>query len=108
MEIKALAREAYAGRSFTARYTTSGYYTICADGHGFRMDYVSLEAPMEKSFDDVFSGSGWTIPSLTVHLSKGGCWDLRKALWKRGTTASASAISAYLTRRRDAGVSGPH
>lgn len=30
MEIKRLEREEYAGRKFTARYQTRGYYDICA------------------------------------------------------------------------------
>ena len=62
MEIKPLAKENYAGRSFTARYTTNGYYSLCADGHGFRMDYVPLDAPIEKSFDDVFFGQWLDSP----------------------------------------------
>lgn len=56
MEIKELDWETYAGRKFTARYRTNGYYDICASESGFQMNYVSLEAPAEKSFDDEFFG----------------------------------------------------
>ena len=63
MEIKRLEKEAYAGRRFTVRYTTGGYYDICACDGGFRMDYVTLAAPAEKSFDDVFFGDWLEEPT---------------------------------------------
>lgn len=40
MEIKRLEREEYAGRKFTARYQTRGYYDICADEGGFSVKYT--------------------------------------------------------------------
>ena len=55
-EIKALDRETYAGRKFTARYRTNGYYDICAEKNGFRIEYVPFSAPEERSFDDEFFG----------------------------------------------------
>lgn len=54
MEIKKLKKEIYAGRKFTARYITNGYYDIHAVPSGFRLEYVPLETPIEKSLDDVF------------------------------------------------------
>lgn len=57
MEIRRLEKEAYAGKSFTARYQTNGYYDIFADESGFRLRYVPFETPVERSFDDVFFGS---------------------------------------------------
>lgn len=56
MEIRQLDPAVYAGRKFTASYRTKGYYDICAAEDGFRFRYVSLGAPMEKSFDDEFFG----------------------------------------------------
>ena len=56
MEIRQLDSAVYAGRKFTARYRTTGYYDICAAEDGFRFRYVPLDAPMEKSFDDEFFG----------------------------------------------------
>ena len=56
MEIWQLDPAVYAGRKFTARYRTKGYYDICAAEDGFRLRYVPLGAPMEKSFDDEFFG----------------------------------------------------
>ena len=56
MEIRPLDKEVYAGRRFTARYTTGGYYDICASESGFRMRYTAFAAPVEKSFEDVFFG----------------------------------------------------
>ena len=56
MEIRQLDSAVYAGRKFTARYRTKGYYDICAAEDGFRPRYVPLGAPMVKSFDDEFFG----------------------------------------------------
>ena len=56
MEIRPLDKETYAGRKFTARYTTSGYYDIAVSEGGFAMQYTPFEAPLERSFDDVFFG----------------------------------------------------
>ena len=39
MEIKQLEREVYAGKQFTARYQTEGYYDIFPWEYGFRMEY---------------------------------------------------------------------
>ena len=54
MEIKPLDKGTYAGKQFTARYKTNGYYDICASESGFQMNYVAFEATVEESFDDVF------------------------------------------------------
>ena len=54
MEIRQLDKEAYAGKKFTARYQTRGYYDICATGQGFEIKYTPFEAPTERGFDDVF------------------------------------------------------
>lgn len=56
MEIRCLEKEAYAGRRFTARYKTGGYYDICAAEGDFQVNYVPFEVPVEKAFDDVFFG----------------------------------------------------
>ena len=56
MEIKQLNKEIYAGRKFTAKYKTNGYYDIRASENGFQLQYVPLEADLEKSFDDEFFG----------------------------------------------------
>lgn len=54
IEIKAMDKEAYVGKKFTAHYKTNGYYDIYADTSGFCMKYVPLEKSEEKSFDDEF------------------------------------------------------
>ena len=56
MEIRPLDREIYAGKTFTARYRTNGYYDIRPSETGFQMDYVPFAEPTERSFDDVFFG----------------------------------------------------
>ena len=62
MEIRRLDPETYAGRKFTARYQTHGYYDICATETGFQMHYVPLPEPVEKSFDDEFFGEWLESP----------------------------------------------
>ena len=56
MEIKCLDKASYAGKRFTARYLTKGYYDICAVDSGFRIEYVSFETAVERSFEDEFFG----------------------------------------------------
>lgn len=56
MEIKPMNKSDYAGKKFTAHYTTNGYYDICTVKDGFRINYMPLDATVEKSFDDVFFG----------------------------------------------------
>ena len=46
VEIMQLEKEAYAGKKFTARYRTGGYYDICACESGFRVNHIPLEAPV--------------------------------------------------------------
>ena len=71
MEIRPLEKEIYAGRKFTARYRTGGYYDICASESGFLMHYVSLGAPVEKFFDDVFFGE-WLEAPIAFGAFEGG------------------------------------
>ena len=54
MEIRRLEREIYAGRAFTARYRSNGYYDIGASEDGFPIRYLPFAAPEERSFEDVF------------------------------------------------------
>jgi len=56
MKIIPLDKKTYAGKKFTARYRTRGYYDLRACEDGFRMKYVPFDAPVEKSFDDEFFG----------------------------------------------------
>lgn len=56
MEIKQLDRREYAGKKFTARYKTNGYYDIRPVENGFKIEYTAFGTPLEKSFDDVFFG----------------------------------------------------
>lgn len=72
MEIKPLNKSDYAGKKFTAHYTTNGYYDICTVKDGFRINYMPFDAPVEKSFDDVFFGEGWKTRLPLVHLKMGG------------------------------------
>ena len=62
MEIRHLKKEDYAGRKFTARYQTNGYYDICVCEGGFRMRYTPFASPEERAFDDVFFGEWLEAP----------------------------------------------
>lgn len=63
MEIRKLDPAVYAGRKFTARYRTNGYYAILPCESGFQMRYTAFEAPVEKSFDDKFFGEWLDHPA---------------------------------------------
>lgn len=54
MEIKKLNKEKYAGKRFTVKYKSSGYYDIKKEDAGFKIEYILLKKPIEKSFDDIF------------------------------------------------------
>ena len=56
MKIKQLEREVYAGKKFTARYQTRGYYDIVPWEYGFRMEYRRFDETTERSFDDEMFG----------------------------------------------------
>ena len=56
MEIKQLEREVYAGKQFTARYQTKGYYDIVPWEYGFRMEYRHFDETTERSFVDEMFG----------------------------------------------------
>lgn len=58
MDIKPLDKKTYAGRKFTARYHTNGYYDICPDERGFQVQYKLFDAAVERSFDDSRRGKG--------------------------------------------------
>ena len=45
MEIRRLEREIYAGRAFTARYRSNGYYDIGVSEDGFLIRYLPFAAP---------------------------------------------------------------
>ena len=56
LKIEKLEKKDCAGKKFTARYRTNGYFDIRADDSGFRMEYVPFGETIEKSFDDEFFG----------------------------------------------------
>lgn len=56
VEIKRLEKTAFAGKRFTARYRTNGYYDIAATETGFSVNYVPFDTAVERSFEDEFFG----------------------------------------------------
>lgn len=97
MDIKPLDKKTYAGRKFTARYHTNGYYDICPDERGFQVQYKLFDAPVERSFDDLFYGEWLEVPVAFGAFEGETLVGYIEGPPKPGTTASASAISAYLT-----------
>ncbi len=71
MEIRPLDKATYAGKKFTARYRTKGYYDICASEDGFRIRYVPFPAIVEKSFEDAFFAE-WLENSVAFGAFEGG------------------------------------
>lgn len=54
MEIVKLDAEQYAGKKFTLRYVTRGFYDIQRTDTGFQIVYTPFEESDEMSFDDFF------------------------------------------------------
>lgn len=74
MKIRHLEKESFAGKRFTARYLTKGYYDICAAENGFNFNYVPFDMAVERSFEDEFS-SEWLGVSVAY-----GAFDGEKLL----------------------------
>ena len=62
MEIRPLDRETYAGRTFLARYTTTGCYDVVADGFNIAFRYAPFGEEMRKSFESHFFGDWLEAP----------------------------------------------
>lgn len=56
MEIQRLNKDLFAGKEFTVKYITNGYYDVIPSEIGFEIRYLSFEKPIEKSFVDTFFG----------------------------------------------------
>lgn len=52
MELSKLDNDTYAGRRFTVRYRTQGYYDILPTAKGFEIQYRPFDQPVEKQFQD--------------------------------------------------------
>lgn len=72
MTVMPLDKKAYAGKKFTARYTTNGYYDIGASECGFPMKYVPFEEPVERFFEDEFFGE-WLEDPVAFGVFEDGC-----------------------------------
>ena len=71
MEIRQPNPVSYAGKKFTARYQTRGYYDISASESGFELKYVLFEAAVRRSFGDVFFGT-WLEKPVAFGAFEGG------------------------------------
>ncbi len=71
MEIRPLDKVTFAGKAFTVRYRTGGYWDISRDRHGFAVRHVPFDAPVERSFDDVFF-SEWLEDPAAFGAFSGG------------------------------------
>ena len=56
MEIRQLEKTSFAGKRFTARYLTKGYYDIRSAENGFCIQYVPFDTAVERSFEDEIFG----------------------------------------------------
>lgn len=83
MEIRRLDRETYAGRGFTARYETHGYYDIRATGGGFALEYVPLKAGVKKSFDDAMFGEWLDDPVAYGAFEGESMLGFAEGFWER-------------------------
>lgn len=107
MEIKRLEREAYVGKRFTARYQTSGFYEIRASQQGFRMEYVPLKAPAERSFEDVLFGEWLEAPAVFGAFEGGrllGFVEGSPETWNRRFRVSNLCVFEETARRRGVGT----
>lgn len=100
MEIRRLNQKDYAGRKFTARYQTKGYYEICASEQGFRLDYRLFPAPVVRSFDDVFFGEWLEAPAASgarmIVLETQSCNEAAIAFYrKKGFSVIGFDLYAY-------------
>ena len=97
MEIKILDAERYAGQRFTACYQTNGYYDISATESGFQIEYKAFEAPVNKSFEDVFFGQWLDDPIAYGAFENGRLLGYVEGFRKHGITVTGSVISVSLT-----------
>lgn len=109
MEIKLLDKETYAGKKFTARYKTCGYYDIRTGGDcfGLKAEYVPLGAPVEKSFDDTFFGE-WLENTIAYGAFENGEFvgfaEGALEVWNNRFRMSNICIFDGSTRRRGVGT----
>lgn len=97
MEIRRLNQKDYAGRKFTARYQTNGYYEICASEQEFWLIYRLFPAPVVRSFDDVFFGEWLEAPAASgarmIVLETQSCNEAAIAFYRKNGSRSSALIS---------------
>ena len=94
MQIKQLNKSAYAGRKFTARYFTDGYYDIRQTESGFNIAYTPFEKTLEKSLDYEFFEEWLEDPVAFGAFDGENLLGFVEGSSRNGTTASESAVSA--------------
>lgn len=70
VEIRPLEKESFAGKRFTARYRTKGYYDIRPSEAGFCIQYAPFDTAVERSFEDDFFGE-WLGESVAYGAFEG-------------------------------------
>lgn len=111
MEIRRLNQKDYAGRKFTARYQTNGYYEICASEQEFWLIYRLFPAPVVRSFDDVFFGEWLEAPAASgarmIVLETQSCNEAAIAFYrKNGFSVIGFDLYAYSNTTRSGTRSG--
>ena len=111
MEIKQLDKKEYAGRKFTARYKTNGYYDICPDDNGFTIRYKRFGSTVERSFDDVFFAEWLEAPVAFGAFENGeliGFAECAPESWNNRFRISNICVFGGENRRRGVGTALIH
>lgn len=107
MEIKRLKKAPFAGKRFTARYLTKGYYDIRATENGFDINYVPFDMATERSFEDEFF-SEWLGESVAYGAFEGeallGFAEGTKEEWNNRFRISNICVFDAAVRRRGIGT----
>ena len=107
MEIRRMEKEPFAGKRFTARYLTNGYYDIRAAEDGFRIQHIPFRAAAERSFEDEFFGEWLDDPIAYGAFEDDKLLGFAEGRSSNGITASVSATFACLNPVRAAAVPAP-
>lgn len=107
MEIKQLKKTVFAGKRFTARYLTNGYYDIRRTENGFDINYVPFDTAVERSFEDEFFGK-WLGESVAYGAFEGetllGFAEGAQETWNNRFRISNICVFDTAARRRGIGT----
>lgn len=107
MEIKRLEKAFFAGKRFTVRYRTKGYYDFRISENDFCVKYVPFELPVERSFEDKFF-SDWLEAPIAYGAFEGtkliGFAEGANETWNNRFRISNICVFDDVERRRGVGT----